>query len=42
MTAVAAPKHPGQRRVLSLDGGGIRGMLSLEVLTSTGAIVATW
>lgn len=26
------PKHPGQRRLLALDGGGIRGMMSLEIL----------
>jgi uncharacterized protein len=32
MTEVPEPKAKGQRRLLACDGGGIRGILSLEVL----------
>lgn len=32
MTDVPEPNVPGQRRLLACDGGGIRGILSLEVL----------
>jgi patatin-like phospholipase/acyl hydrolase len=32
MTEVPAPKAEGQRRLLACDGGGIRGILSLEIL----------
>jgi predicted acylesterase/phospholipase RssA len=30
--AVLQPKHPGQRRLLALDGGGIRGLITLGIL----------
>ncbi len=30
--AILSPKHPGQRRLLALDGGGIRGLISLGIL----------
>jgi hypothetical protein len=32
MTEAPAPKAEGQRRLLACDGGGIRGVLSLEIL----------
>jgi hypothetical protein len=30
--AVLKPKHPGQRRLIAFDGGGIRGLISLGIL----------
>jgi Patatin-like phospholipase len=30
--AILKPKYPGQRRLLTLDGGGIRGLVTLGIL----------
>ncbi len=30
--AILKPKHPGQRRLLALDGGGIRGLITLGII----------
>jgi len=32
VAVTATPKQPGRYRILSLDGGGIRGLLSLVLL----------
>ncbi|MFN2309555.1 MAG: patatin-like phospholipase family protein [Gammaproteobacteria bacterium] len=39
MTAADKIKHPGQKKILTLDGGGIRGLLTVEVLARIEALL---